>query len=232
MTSLSAAGCASADLSGAFCRISLARAAMALTSPVGASANASRALALATQDGIAGDVRELLLPLSVTSVAFLSVSDFTATFPDLRSAWLFQWREPCLADFFDPTDEPAASSDFALSAALSALAAACDCPAKLTKSPVARINAERALALILIWKSPRLPALKGAMRPWAVSAAGQKKGIFGLQRAKAGQQHVPDETVAEFSFAKSVAYRSRRCQRDRSKLLACRLRESWWWFSG
>jgi RNA polymerase sigma-70 factor, ECF subfamily len=27
------------------------------------------------------------------------------------------------------------------------------------------------------------------MRPWGVSAAGQKKGIFGLQRAKAGQQH-------------------------------------------
>src|SRR5947208_9475484 len=220
MTSLSAAGCSSADLSGALCRISLARAAMALTSPVGASANASRPLALATQDGIAGDVCELSLSLSATSVAslFLAVSDFTVTFADLRSAWLFQWREPCLADFFDPPNGPAASSDFALSAALSALAAACDGPAKHTKSPVARINAERALALIFIWKSPHLPALKGAMRPWGVSAAGQKKGIFGLQRAKAGQRHVPDETVAEFSFAKSVAYRSRRCQRDRSML--------------
>src|SRR5438552_19040391 len=219
MTSLSAAGCASADLSGAFCRISLARAAMALTSPVGASANGSRALALATQDGIAGDVDELSLSLSVTSVAsVLSVSDFTATLLDLRFAWLFQWREPCLADFFDATDAPAASSDFAAAATSSALGAAWDGPAKHTKSPVASINAGCPLALIFIWKSPHLPALKGAMRPWGVSAAGQKKGIFGLQRAKAGQRHVPDETVAEFSFAKSVAYRSRRCQRDRSML--------------
>jgi hypothetical protein len=45
-----------------------------------------------------------------------------------------------------------------------------------------------------------------------VSAARQKKGIFGLHRAKAGQQHVPHETVAELSFAKFFAYRSRRCQ--------------------
>jgi hypothetical protein len=36
------------------------------------------------------------------------------------------------------------------------------------------------------------------MRPWGVSAAGQKKGIFGLPRAKAGQYHLPDETLAEF----------------------------------
>src|SRR5947208_3249573 len=188
MTSLSAAGCSSADLSGALCRISLARAAMALTSPVGASANASRALALATQDGIAGDVCELSLSLSATSVAslFLAVSDFTVTFADLRSAWLFQWREPCLADFFDPTNGPAASSDFALSAALSALAAACDGPAKHTKSPVARINAERALALIFIWKSPHLPALKGAMRPWGVSAAGESRATACAGRNSCG----------------------------------------------
>src|SRR6266700_4889982 len=115
MTSLSAAGCASADLSGAFCRISLARVAMAFTSPVGVSANASRALALDTQDGISGDVHELSLSLPATSVASVfSVSDFTATSPDLRFAWLFQCLAPCLADFFCATDAPAASSDFAL----------------------------------------------------------------------------------------------------------------------
>jgi hypothetical protein len=74
-----------------------------------------------------------------------------------------------------------------LAAALSALAAACDGPAKHTKSPVANINAERPLALIFIGQSPHLPAPKDAMRPWGVSAAGQKKGIFGLQRAKGGQ---------------------------------------------
>src|SRR5436190_14476758 len=172
MTSLSAAGCASADLSGALCRISLARAAMALTSPVGASANASRALALATQDGIAGDVCELSLSLSATSVAslFLAVSDFTVPFADLRSAWLFQWREPCLADFFDPTNGPAASSDFALSAALSALAAACDGPAKHTKSPVARIYGVGALALVFVLNYLSLPALEGAMSVLGVSA--------------------------------------------------------------
>jgi hypothetical protein len=41
------------------------------------------------------------------------------------------------------------------------------------------------------------------MRPWGVSAAGQKKGIFGLRRAKAGQRHAPGETVAGRSFARS-----------------------------
>src|SRR5207247_10328215 len=115
---------------------------MSFTSPVGASANGSRALALATQDGIAGDVDELSLSLSVTSVAsVLSVSDFTATLPDLRFAWLFQCREPCLADFFDATDAPAASSDFAVAATSSALGAAWDGPAKHTKSALASINA-------------------------------------------------------------------------------------------
>src|SRR5260370_30813613 len=153
---------------------------MALTSSVGGSAEASRALALATQSGIAGDVHELSLFLSGTSVAsVLSAPDLaTTTLPDLRSAWLFQWREPCLADFFDATGAPAVSSDFALAAALSALAAACDGPAKHTKSPVARINAERPLALIFISQSPHLPAPKGAMRPLRVSAARPKKGIF------------------------------------------------------
>src|SRR5258708_22744471 len=162
---------------------------MALTSSVGGSAEASRALALATQAGIAGDGHELSLFLSGTSVAsVLSAPDLaTTTLPDLRSAWLFQWREPCLADFFGATGAPTVSSDFVLAAALSALVAACDGPAKHTKSPVASINAECPLASIFIWQSPHLPAPKGAMRPRGVAAAGQKKGIFGLQRAKAGQ---------------------------------------------
>src|SRR5258706_16403205 len=159
---------------------------MALTSSVGGSAEASRALALAPQSGLAGDVHELPLVLSGTSVAsVLSAPNFTSTtLPDLRSAWLFQWREPFLADFFGATGAPAVSSDLALAAALSALAAACDGPAKHTKSPDARINAERRLASIFIWQSPHLPAPKGAMRPWGVSAAGQKKGNL---RAAAGK---------------------------------------------
>jgi hypothetical protein len=93
-----------------------------------------------------------------------------------------------LADFFGVTGASARSSDFPLAAALSALAAACDGPAKQTKITVASINAERPLALIFIANLPILPAPKSAMSPWGVSAAGQKKGIFGLQRAKAGQQ--------------------------------------------
>ena len=44
--------------------------------------------------------------------------------------------------------------------ALSAPAAACDGPAKPTKSPVASIKAERPLALMFIWQSPHLPAPK------------------------------------------------------------------------
>src|SRR5260370_18329750 len=129
---------------------------MALTSSVGGSAEASRALALATQSGIAGDVHELSLFLSGTSVAsVLSAPDLaTTTLPDLRSAWLFQWREPCLADFFGATGAPAVSSDFALAAALSALAAACDGPAKHPKAPAPGINAEHLLALIFIGNLP------------------------------------------------------------------------------
>src|SRR5260370_38500543 len=95
---------------------------MALTSSVGGSAEASRALALATQSGIAGDVHEPSLFLSGTSVAsVLSAPDLaTTTLPDLRSAWLFQWREPCLADFFGATGGPTVSSVFVLPRRLAA----------------------------------------------------------------------------------------------------------------
>jgi hypothetical protein len=76
-------------------------------------------------------------------------------------------------------------SDFVVAVAL---AAACDGPAKHTNIPVASINAERPLALVVIWQSPHLPVPGSEMRPCRVSAAGQKKGIFGLHRAKAGQK--------------------------------------------
>jgi hypothetical protein len=42
--------------------------------------------------------------------------------------------------------------------------------------------------LMFIWQSPHLPGPESGMRPSAVSAARQKKGIFGLQRAKTGQR--------------------------------------------
>src|SRR5260370_15086586 len=158
---------------------------MALTLRVGVSADASRAFALATQGGIAAELSPSLSATSVASV--LSAPDLaTTTLLELRSAWLFQSGEPCLADFFGATGAPTVSSDFVLAAALSALVAACDGPAKHTNSPVASINAECPLASIFIWQSPHLPALKGAMRSRCVSAPGQKTGIFGRQRAKPG----------------------------------------------
>jgi hypothetical protein len=53
---------------------------------------------------------------------------------------------------------PAAVSGFELAVVLSALAgAACDDPAKHTKSPAASINAQRPLALIVIGNLPFLP---------------------------------------------------------------------------
>jgi hypothetical protein len=51
----------------------------------------------------------------------------------------------------------AALSGFGLAVVLS-VPAACDGPARHTKSPAASINAERPLALIIIWQSPHLPA--------------------------------------------------------------------------
>src|SRR3954469_19153098 len=91
---------------------------------------------------------------------------------------------PCRTDFPD-----VAVSDFEVAAARSVLAAvAGDGPAKHTNSPVATINAERPLALTIMWQSPHLPVPTSEMRPRAMSRAGQKKGIFGQDRAKAGQR--------------------------------------------
>jgi hypothetical protein len=156
---------------------------MALALPAGMSADASWALALATDGGSADE-----LPPSSSAT---SVVDFSASLLDLRCATFFQWRELCLAYLFDATGV----ADFEVVAALSALAAACDGPAKHTHNPVASINAERPLALIIMWQSPHLPAPESEMRPRRVSTAGQKKGIFGLDRAKAGQRR---RTVARF----------------------------------
>ena len=58
-------------------------------------------------------------------------------------------------------DATGAFSDLA-PAAPSALAVAYDGPAIHTKSPVATINAERPLALMFMWQSPRLPAPRKA----------------------------------------------------------------------
>src|ERR1019366_2580110 len=163
-TWVSVAGWASGGLFGAACRLSVARADMALALAVGVSADVSCALALATDGGIAD---EWSPPSAATSfaAAFLSTEDFSASLPNLRCAYFFEWREPCLAYLLSAMGAPAALSDFEPAVALSVPAAACDGPAKHTKSPVASINAERPLALIVIWQSPHLPAPKNEMRP-------------------------------------------------------------------
>ena len=116
-------------------------------------------------------------------VGFLLSEDFARPCRICGARSVFQWCEPCLAICRAPC-----APDFDLAAAvLSAPAPASDGPAKHTNSPAARINAERPLALIFIWQSPHLPA-PGEKRPCGVSAAGQKKGIFGRHRAKTGQR--------------------------------------------
>jgi hypothetical protein len=86
------------------------------------------------------------------------------------------------------------SSDFALAAALSVLAAACDGPAKHTKTPVASINAERPLALIFIWKSPLCQPPKAQSDPGACPQRGKKRESSGCSGRKQGS----NKTVQSF----------------------------------
>src|ERR1700731_1019607 len=121
-------------------------------SPVGESTDGSCALALATDGGIA----VWSSPSSAAS-ALASADGFSATLPDLRWAYFLRWREPCLAYLSSATGASAVSG-VAPAAVLFAPAAACDGPAKHTKSPVASIKAERPLALIIIGNLPICPA--------------------------------------------------------------------------
>jgi hypothetical protein len=108
------------------------------------SVEVSLALELATAAGKADGV---LPAASATSADFLLSEDFEAALSDLSCADRFPWRELCLIDF------PAISlSDFAAVSALAAVA--CEGPPNATKSPIANINAKRALAVIIIWLSP------------------------------------------------------------------------------
>src|SRR5665647_163489 len=134
----SAAGGASAGLSGEACRISLARAAIALAAlPVDVSADVigagvSWALALATDGGIADGWSAS----SAASAVLLPAAAFSATLLDRRGAYFFQWCA-CLANLWRATGAPAVS-DGAVPAAPSA---PCDGPAKHTKSPAASSRA-------------------------------------------------------------------------------------------
>ena len=148
-------------------------------SPVGVSAAASRALALATEDGIAGDVgaicRRCCRGLQSAS-ASLSVAGFHRHLAgSAMRRGFFQWREPCLAYLLSATGAPACLRSCSRGRVVS-VAAARDGPAKHTKTPLRRINAERPLALIFIWQSPHLPAPESEMRPSRRVRSGAKKG--------------------------------------------------------
>src|SRR3954469_3279681 len=152
-TCASAGACASAGLSAAASSMVLAFAvialALSLALSAGASAAVSCALALATEAGIAVGVSPAALATSVLVVS----AAVDGTLPGLRCPSRFNCRVVGLTDFAD-----AALSDFEVGSAPAAII--CDGPAKHTNSPVASINAERPLALIIMWQSPHLPAPK------------------------------------------------------------------------
>ena len=159
---MSAVPGASAGLSEPVCRIWLAHADIALALAAGVSAYDIRALASATDGEIAVEV-----PSGATSAAwaFLAAEAFSASLPDLRSACFFDCGKPCLTSFLTVLCSPAALPDpglaasvlvastfvaFAPAMASSAFAIAGDDPAQHTISPVATINSERPLALMVI----------------------------------------------------------------------------------
>jgi hypothetical protein len=91
-------------------------------------------------------------------------------------------------------------SDCALAAASFGSSAACDGAAKNTNKPAATTNAERPLALIFILAISPLLVPETGMRPHGVSAAGQKKGIFGRSGGKLGIAEVPGGRVGQSPF--------------------------------
>ena len=176
----SAAGWPSAGLSAAANSV-FAFADIALAVSAGTSA-VSWALALAIVAGITAGVRPLASATPVSAAFLVSGvvwDDFSTALPDLRRASRFECLEFCLV-----------VSAFEADVALSVPAAvAGNGAAKHTNSPVARINAERPLALISMWPSPHFCPPQPGMRPRGMSTPGQKKGIFAPEGAKAG--HFP-----------------------------------------
>ena len=96
---------------------------------------------------------------------------------------------------------------------------ASDGPAKQTNSPVASINAARPLALIAIGDLPICQSLT-RKETRGVSTAGQKKGIFALHRAKAGQCACAARSRAALPSAKSFWNQWRRCQPKRIDVMS------------
>src|SRR5579863_232246 len=145
---------------------------------------------------------------------FWSAADFTATLCILRCAYRFQWRKPCLRYLCGVTGAAAAFG----APESSAPAAACDGRLKKTKSPVARTKAERPPALTIIWQSPHFDfaSPQSEMRPPGMTAAGQKRGIFGQVRRNRG--NAASNPFSDRAFAERLRRKGGLCQPGRSVL--------------
>ena len=113
------------------------------------------------------------------------------------------------------TDLPdVALSDFEVAAALSLLAATTgDGPAKHTKSPVATINAERPLALMIIGNLPICPPPKRNETPPRVHSAAEKGNL----RARPGESRAAccAPMAPRFAPRMPVEWRAGASERDR-----------------
>ena len=166
----------------------MARADIALALPVGVSADASCALALATEGGIAVEPASLLAAASA-SVAFLSAVDFSAVLLDLRCAW----RD--LVNFFSAIGAPACLGCLVSKpqvVASSAPSAACSGPAKHAQIPVADDDQCRAPAgFDSHWQSPHLPAPEAQGELRACPQRGKKRESSGESGRKQGSAARP-----------------------------------------
>src|ERR1700738_3140584 len=106
---------------------------------------------------------------------------------------------------------PAALSGFELTPPLAASGPACDGPAKHTKSPIASINAERPLALIVIGNLPICQPPKRNENSGRVHSGAEKGNL----RAGAGESRAGALVGAG---VKSLWNQCGGCQQDRSVL--------------
>lgn len=170
------------------CRMLLARAVIALALLSGVSADAILALALAIDEESVEGTADAELPLSsdvvvLAATALLSADDFCASLLDLRCEIFLRWRAPGLAYLLSAKGAVPDDVEFA---AVSSVAA-CDGPARHIHNPVARINAERPLALMIIL----------AISPFASSRKRNETPRRGQSAAKKGNlRTTPGETGA------------------------------------
>ena len=177
----------------AACKV-LALADIALALSAGASADVNSALALATEAGIGAGVS---LSVSATSSVFLVVVGFR------RHLGGFVRRGPlpvprCLFDDLAAV----ALSDFTIVGR--AVRVGCHCrrrPRETYKQSGRQYQCRAPAGFDYHLAISPFARPQSEMRPCGVSTAGQKKGIFGLDRAKAGQRRSTARRFAPQSFA-------------------------------